>query len=152
MAYVFPNGTPAPEAMSLLTRAGAVLLVPEHLYEVYSEPELDHALLGLTLEQVTLISRYPAELLASVPTIIRNVPGVVYPSTWLLAASMFPAIDWATFEGKMAKSGLLAMNVRDAQKRPKSVLTQGPISDPDDDEEAIRDTGDGKIDDDGVEP
>lgn len=148
-AHIFPQGTPAPQVTALIARAGASLVLPERLHHVLGTDEMDRGIIGLTTEQVVLLSRYPAELLAEVPTVIRGVPGIAYPAPWLLAASVFPVVDWATFEGTLAKSGLLALTVDAAQSRPKSALVGGRIPDPGDDD-VPEGLGDGEVDEDGI--
>lgn len=108
----------ASEFATLVSRSGATLIEPSHLYEIYPAATGGGiVILALQADQLTLLSRYMSDLLPEVPTQVASVPACNYPVDWLMVAAPLPAIDYMELSAKLAKSGLLSHTPKQVQER-----------------------------------
>lgn len=140
MPYIFPKGEISSSVTTLISRSRVPYIDPGRLADLYKEEVHPNSLLQLDLDQVSLLTRYPQQLMDQDLVVVTNVPGLVYKSDWMMTAASLPRIDWIELEGRLAKSGLTAYNPADT--RSHSALTHsGPLHLPDDDPDDAADVG-----------
>ncbi|AIK68701.1 hypothetical protein [Pseudomonas phage phiNN] len=106
------------ELPALASKAGVELLEVEFLHELW--PHLSGGqivIAAMSANNLAILNRYMSTLLKELPVAVMAVPGASYRSDWNMIAHALPSEDWITLSSKMLKSGLLANDTVQGQKR-----------------------------------
>jgi hypothetical protein len=76
------------------------------LYKLFNADHSAYSSIICVVDSSTLgvMARNADTLFEALPTVLRSVPGVVYPSDWLMLTSYFENVDWIDFEKLLLKS------------------------------------------------
>jgi hypothetical protein len=69
-----------------------------------------------------VINRNAKQLITEMPSVVMAVPGMIYSAEWNIAASFYPIMDFTELESKIAKSGTIAHDVDQLEKRGGGVM------------------------------
>lgn len=139
--YLMPQGSLTSAAQAMIARSRVQFFAPERLHELYADRPADSALVQVSIDQASLLSRYPAELAPSILSIVTNVPGLVYTSDWMMQNASLPRIDWMEMEGRLAKAGHTAFSAADQEHKAKEGRQAPHSVELDFDEDIIPDAG-----------
>lgn len=139
--YLMPQGSLTSAAQAMIARSRVQFFAPERLHELYADRPADSALVQVSIDQASLLSRYPAELAPSILSIVTNVPGLVYTSDWMMQNASLPRIDWMEMEGRLAKAGHTAFSAADQELKAKEARQVPHSVDLDFDEDIVPDAG-----------
>lgn len=114
MHYLIPNEGQMTEIVDLATRAKLPVVNVDTLRDFVLGTEESHGLLVIAPEVLAIVARHPQLTLRDVPTVVINVPGVIYPVSWSSLSSTFPVIDWMQFTTVVQKSGHVVFDPDDA--------------------------------------
>nr|AFR52744.1 procapsid assembly protein [Pseudomonas phage phi6] len=106
------------ELPALASKAGVTLLEIEFLHELW--PHLSGGqivIAALNANNLAILNRHMSTLLVELPVAVMAVPGASYRSDWNMIAHALPSEDWITLSNKMLKSGLLANDTVQGEKR-----------------------------------
>lgn len=115
--YLIPQGQLNAATTAMISRSGVQFIAPSALHELYVDRPTESAIVQVSGDQASLLSRYPKELAPSVLSIITNVPGLVYTSDWMMQNAALPRIDWMEMEGRLAKAGHTAFTATAQEKK-----------------------------------
>lgn len=125
--YLIPQGPLGAAVTAMISRSGVQFIAPSALHELYVERPTESAIVQVSGDQASLLSRYPRELAPTTLSIITNVPGLIYNSDWMMQNASLPRIDWMEMEGRLAKAGHTAFTPA-AQEKKAGERRQPPTS------------------------
>lgn len=148
--YLIPQGQLNAATTAMISRSGVQFIAPSALHELYVERPTDTAIVQVSGDQASLLSRYPKELAPTTLSIITNVPGLIYNSDWMMQNASLPRIDWMEMEGRLAKAGHTAFTQsaqekKGAERRQPANSVDTLFGDEDDDDLGIDGSTDGGI-------
>lgn len=85
--------------------------------------------LAVDADTLMLITRHKSHVLETLPSVVMNMPGVVYPPQWMVFGAQLPTVDWIEFSQMTAKSGSLVTDLGQETSVGESALE---IDSPDD--------------------
>lgn len=115
-----PLDTTDKEVRELVRRAGAELVEAEFLHELWPFLQGGQIVVAtLDATNFAVLNRNMHTLLKELPVAVMSAPGARYRSDWNIVAHALPTEDWLTLSNKLAKSGLLANDTKQAEARSK---------------------------------
>lgn len=129
--YLLPPGNDLVEITEVTKKAGVLFEQFGSLREMILAAQGNPICVGtLTPQDLLVLNRYARTLVEELPTVVMSAPGVIYTADWMSLASAFPAVDWKEILGKLSKSGHLATQPEQLEKRQlgPNVPDEGMIS------------------------
>lgn len=117
--YIIPQGPINSAAQAMIARSRVQFFAPERLHDLYADRPAESAIVQVSTDQASLLSRYPAELAPSALSIVTNVPGLIYTSDWMMQNASLPRVDWIEMEGRLAKAGHVAFSAEDQESKAR---------------------------------
>lgn len=122
--YIVPVEGDFDPLLAVVKRAGIQFATPDTAREyILVDNDTSHAVCAVKTKTLQAISRFADELLKDVPTVVRAVPGLVYPGSWMTTAAVLPTIDFSELEANLSKSGLISFNPGEVSKKSSQVST-----------------------------
>jgi len=118
ISYLLPQSGNFATLTEEASRVGVEVFSPQKLRELIVLAESGNILVStVSSSDLQIIARHTSALFAEMPSVVLNVPGLIYPGDWMTSAAMFPPIDWLELSRKWAKSGVTAYDTDSAGKR-----------------------------------
>jgi hypothetical protein len=123
--YFVPTTGEHEKVIELGSKAGIHVSFPTTVRDfIIESSEHSHAIFGMTTESLMTLTRHAKQLLVEMPSVVMSVPGIVYTADWNIAATSFHPLDWTEIESKLSKTGLVAHEIDDLEKRDQGTMEQ----------------------------
>jgi hypothetical protein len=125
--YFVPTTGDHEKLIDLGSKAGIHVSFPATVRDfIIESAEHSHGIFAMTTESLMTLTRHAKQLLSEMPSVVLSVPGVVYTADWNIAATSFHPLDWSEIESKLSKTGLVAHEIDDLEKRDQGTMEQVP--------------------------
>nr|QYF49783.1 MAG: hypothetical protein 1 [Jiangsu sediment cysto-like virus 9] len=117
--FLIPSNGDIEDLKKTTDRVGVRIVTPRTLRELIVESTSGDSVLvaAVTERQLSMMSRFPAELFDELPAVLLSAPGLFYDGAWMQMATAFPAEDYLQFARKAEKSGHVSFTVEDMEKK-----------------------------------
>lgn len=120
MMYLIPRTGDLDSLIEMVKRARGVFISPVTIRDLILEESSSKSnvvVVAISAEQLSILTRYPAELLDDVPFAVHAIPGAVYDANWSNAATALPPLDYLELEKMLSKSGHTSFTVDQLEKK-----------------------------------
>lgn len=116
--YLLPPAISDKDIVEVTKKAGVPFEVFSSLRELIFAEDKGPIVIGtISAQDLLVLNRHASTLVTELPTVIMAAPGVAYTSDWISLASALPPMDWREMQTKLAKSGHLAVQPEQLEKR-----------------------------------